>query len=407
LSSATTTWRSLGDPAQACFEWRGAKPGILLDFPQQYPEAQIFALNQNYRSTGVIVALSNALAAPLETGRESWTANAQGPHARLYTARDELDEARFVAREIGELLGSGQIEHPGEVAVLFRTNAQARAVALSLRAAGVPFWVRADADVFAQAEVRDVVAYLRLAHCPTDAPALARILNVPPRRLRAIEQALRKRPVPVVELPRWAQKRGGPSARRAVEEFLATLDELHQTTRECPAVHALDTVLQRTGYTSWLAAQKDGPAKLHRLEEFRSVMDNSPAPDLATWLIDMHLGDVDGPTPAGTQAVVLSTIHAAKGAEWPVVFTVGFEDGLLPHVRQSSAGQSARAEDEERCLAYVAVSRTQVLLYLVHCQARRLGADAQVGRLEPRRPSRFLLTLPPNLLDRVGSGRAA
>lgn len=397
----------VGDPNQAVYGWRGADPSILLDFARQYPEARVFPLDQNHRSTGVVVALSNALAAPLQSGRECWTSNAQGPRARLYAANDEVDEALFVAAEIQRLLEAGQIEHPGEVAVLFRTHVQAKAVALRLRAAGLPFRVRSDADLFAQPEVRDVVAYLRLAHSPTDGPALTRIVNVPPRRLRAIEQALRKRAVPVPELPVWAQKRGGPTARRSVEELLAMLDELQCATRQCRPAQALGIVLERTAYQGWLETQKDGPAKLHHLEELQSVMESSPAPDLATWLIDMHLGEVDGPAFGGTQATLLSTIHGAKGGEWPVVFVIGCEEGLLPHGRPTPAGQPTRADDEERRLAYVAFSRAQVLLYLVYSQARRLPSEAGVGRLEPRHPSRFLITLPPQLIERVNRERIA
>jgi len=305
----------VGDPKQAVYAWRGADPSILLGFPLHYPDARVFPLDQNHRSTGVVVALSNALAAPLQSGRESWTANAQGPRARVYTARDETDEALFVATEIQLLLESGQIDHPGEVAVLFRTNAQASTVALRLRAAGLPFRVRSNADLFAQPVVRDIVAYLRLAHCPTDGPALARVVNVPPRRLRAVEQALRKRPVPVPELPLWAHRRGGPTARRSVEELLATLDELQQATRQCQPAQALGIVLERTGYRGWLESQKEAQEKLQHLEELQSVMESSPAPDLATWLIDMHLGEVDGPAFGATQATLLSTIHGAKGGE--------------------------------------------------------------------------------------------
>jgi len=397
----------VGDPNQAVYGFRGADPSVLLDFPQQYPGARVFPLDQNHRSTGVVVALSNALVAPLQSGRESWTSHAQGPRARVYSASDELDEAHFVASQIQRLLDSGQIEHPGQVAVLFRTNAQARAVALRLRAAGLPFRVRSDADLFGQPVVRDVVAYLRLALCPTDGPALARVVNVPPRRLRAVEQALRQRPVPVSELPVWAHKRGGPTARRSVEQLLGLLDELQQATRQCQPAQALGIVLERTGYRAWLGSQKDGPAKLHHLEELQSVMESSPAPDLATWLIDMHLGDVDGPAFGGTQATLLSTIHGAKGGEWPVVFVIGCEEGLLPHVRPTVVGRPTPAEDEERRLAYVAFSRSQVLLYLVYCQARRLPTETGVGRLEPRRPSRFLIALPPNLVERVDPNRVA
>ena len=210
----------VGDPQQCVFSWRGADPKILLDFPQTYPGARVIVLNENHRSTGVIVALANAVAAPLQYRPDSWTQNPAGPRARVYGAANEADEARFVAAEIGRLLRSGELAHPGQAAVLFRTNPQARALALALRAEGIPFRVRADADLFGRPEVRDLVAYLRLAHSPTDGPALARIINTPPRRLRLVEQALRRRPVAAADLPRWAQKRGGPPARRAVETLL-------------------------------------------------------------------------------------------------------------------------------------------------------------------------------------------
>ena len=185
------------------------------------------------------------------------------------------------------------------------------------------------------------------------------------------------------------------------------LDHLQEATRQCQPAQALGIVLERTGYRAWLGSQKDGPAKLHHLEELQSVMESSPAPDLATWLIDMHLGDVDGPAFGGTQATLLSTIHGAKGGEWPVVFVIGCEEGLLPHVRPTVVGRPTPAEHEERRLAYVAFSRSQVLLYLVYCQARRLPIETGVGRLEPRRPSRFLIALPPNLIERVDRPRVA
>jgi superfamily I DNA/RNA helicase len=284
--------------------------------------------------------------------------------------------------------------------VLFRTNAQVRAIALSLRAAGLPARVRADLDLFAHAAVRDLVAYLRLAYSPNDGPALARVVNVPPRRLRAIEQALRKHPVPIAELPHWAQKRGGPTARRIVEDFLAMLQELHLNASERQPIDVLEIVLQRTGYREWLQGQKDGQTRLVQVEELRTAMRNTQAPDLATWLADMHLGEVDT-SATDSHAVVLTTIHASKGAEWPVVFLVGFEEGLLPHLRPASADRLKRGEKDERRLAYVAFSRTQVLRYLVYCLNRRIPSADEMGRLEPRRPSRFLVALPKDLIERV------
>jgi DNA helicase-2/ATP-dependent DNA helicase PcrA len=121
----------------------------------------------------------------------------------------------------------------------------------------------------------------------------------------------------------------------------------------------------------------------------------------------MHLGQIDGPAPAGARSTVLSTIHSAKGAEFPVVFVIGLEEGLLPHTRQGSPGATPQQEDEERRLAYVAFSRAQVLLYLVYCRSRQLGADGETARVEARRPSRFMLSLPPELVQRVNTSRAA
>jgi DNA helicase-2/ATP-dependent DNA helicase PcrA len=185
------------------------------------------------------------------------------------------------------------------------------------------------------------------------------------------------------------------------------LDELHQSTLDCRPVEALEMVLDRTAYIAWLSNQKEGHSGIKRVQDLHNVMVNSQAPDLATWLIDMHLGDVESSSVQTSNAVVLSTIHAAKGSEWPVVFVVGFEDGLIPHVRPVPVGESHQGGDEERRLAYVAFSRSQVLLYLVYCQARRIQGEGLHGRLEPRRVSRFLASLPPELLEQVTTPRAA
>jgi DNA helicase-2/ATP-dependent DNA helicase PcrA len=179
------------------------------------------------------------------------------------------------------------------------------------------------------------------------------------------------------------------------------LGELHQSTLDLRPAEALEMVLQRTGYMVWLSSQKEGTSRINRVREFQEVMATSCAPDLSTWLIDMHLGDIESSSAQTSNAVALSTIHAAKGNEWPVIFVVGFEDGLIPHVRPLQVGEPHRNDDEERRLAYVAFSRSQVLLYLVYCQARRRHGDGWPGRLEPRRVSRFLSSLPSKLLEPV------
>ena len=294
---------------------------------------------------------------------------------------------------------------PGQAAVLFRTNAQARAFALALRARGIPVRLRSEADLFACPEVRDLVAYLRLAHSPQDSPALARILNTPPRRLRAVEHAFRKQPVPIGELAEWAHRRAGSSARAAVERLLALLDEIHMGSRSSRPSEALELVLDRTGYGAWLASSERGRGHLEHVECLRGLLASSEAPDLATWLADLHLDEAEAAA-ADDRAVPLLTIHASKGREWPVVFIAGCEEGLLPfgHAR---SGQEA-ADDEERRLAYVALSRSQVQVYLTWCRSRWRGTDGQDGRRELRQPSRYLRGLPAHLIVPAAShGHAA
>lgn len=388
----------VGDPNQSIYKWRGAEPNHLLGFTEAFPQARVVVLNQNYRSTGRLVGLSNAVAAPLSYRPDSWTDNPPGLPARVYSAADEADEARFVATEIGRLLRDRQIEHPGQAAVLLRTNAQARVIVLALRGAAIPYSVRAENELFARAELRDVIAYLRLAHSLPDGPALARIINTPPRRLGHIEKALRRAPVPVSALAEWAQKRGGPPARRAVEALLALVADLHGEVGGAPPAAALDLVLERTGYLAWLARRTDGQPRLDSLDRLRTLMAASPAPELGTWLADLHLGEAEPLIDGRSNAVAVATIHSSKGQEWPVVFLPGVEEGLLPHGRTARPDGDLATDDEERRLVYVAVSRPQVLLYLTYCRTRRL-ADGEAGRAENRRPSRYLRTLPPDVVE--------
>lgn len=400
LQSLAARHRNLalvGDPLQSVYGFRGADPSLLQAFPRDYPDARVFVLDENHRSTATIVTLANAIAAPLASRPASWTSNPQGPSARLYCADDDAGEARFVADEISRLLVTGAIARPGQVGVLFRTNAQARGLADALRRRAIPVQMRPEQDLFTRAEIGDMLAYLRLAHNLTDVPALARILDTPPRRLRAVERAFRKKPVPVAELPDYAQKRGGTSARAAVETLFALLEELHGAAEDQAPVKVLEAALDCTGYAVWLAAQSDGPARLQQVELLHASLEQTAAPDLATWLTDLHLGESD-PVP-NDNAVNLLTVHGSKGREWPVVFVVGVEEGLLPHLR--FGGEAEPDDAEERRLTYVALSRCQVQLYLTYCRARRPLVGGQPGRPEARRPSRYLRALPAPLMEPV------
>ena len=262
----------VGDPLQSVYGFRGADPQLLVEFTRTFPGAQVVVLEENHRSTRAIVSLANALAAPLGQRPASWTSNPDGPPARLYVADDDEGEAQFIAGEVARLLARGELMQPGQAAVLFRTNAQARAFALALRARGIPVRLRSEAGLFACPEVRDLVAYLRLAHSPHDSPALARIVNIPPHRLREVEHAFRKQPVPIGELAEWAHRRAGSSARAAVEELLTLLDEIHAASRSSRPSEALELVLDRTGHAAWLASSDRGKGHTEHIEAFRALL---------------------------------------------------------------------------------------------------------------------------------------
>lgn len=377
---------AVGDPQQTLYGWRGADVRFLRAFQRDFPEARMLSLDQNFRATGRLVDLANALAAPLPYGRRLWTDNPPGEPARLQGVPDEEAKAAFVASTIARLCADGRVAHPGEVAVLYRANWQAEHLALVLRQQRLPYRVRGGGDLFARREVRDAVAYLRLAHDPADPTALARIANVPPRRLGRVAQALRAQPVPAHELQHLAG-RFDPPAVAAAEALAALVTELHARSTELGPAALLDLALERSGYRAWLAEQPDGSARLAHLTALRVLATDGG--DLGTWLAALHLGE-DLAAADDAERVLLTTIHGAKGGEWRWVFVLGVEEGLLPHARtlQGAAGEQDRVEAERR-VAYVAVTRPREGLYLLCCRTRRRGE-----RPAPRQPSRFLRGLP-------------
>lgn len=378
----------VGDPCQTLFTWRGADVRLLLDFQADFPEAQVVNLDQNFRSTGGLVALANALGTGLAYGRSLWTDNPPGIMAQFHIAPDEAGEAGFVAGEIERLLSEGLVNHAGEIAVLYRVNQQAHPFTVTLRERHLAYRLRGTGDLFARREVREVIAYLRLVLNPADAAALARIVNVPPRRLARLEATLRDQPVTLLELPDRAQP-FGTSALASAESLVSLIEDLQRRSLGATPAQALDLAMELTGYRSWLTQQRDGPARLARLATLRALAE-ATACDLEGWLAELQLGEENGPAADDLERVLLTTIHGAKGGEWRVVFVVGVEEGLLPHSRSVARNteDGARLEDELR-VAYVAVTRPRERLYLT-CARTRLRDT----RRETRNPSRFLRGLP-------------
>ena len=385
----------VGDPRQTLYGWRGADVRFLRDFEHDFPEAQVLGLDQNFRSTGRIVDLANALGEALEYSRPLWTDNPEGEVALLHVAQDEQTEAAFVAAEIRRLQEEQRIDHPGEVAVLYRTNQQAHELILALKAERLPYRVLGRSDLFALREVRDLIAYLRLAHDPEDSAALARIANVPPRRLGRLAEQLRARPVPPDEFLTLARGHGSIAAGSA-SSLLALIEDLHGRRLELTPARMLDLVVERSGYAAWLAGQPDGPSRLAHVATLRTLAEQAQG-DLGAWLTDLQLGEEVASAPGDARKVLLTTIHGAKGGEWRVVFVVGVEEGLLPHPRALLLKETERTGlQEELRVAYVAVTRPREKLYLTCCRTRRLGERAEL-----RRPSRFLRGLPANLIERA------
>lgn len=402
---------AVGDGDQSIYRWRGADLRNILDFERDFPGAKTILLEENYRSTAIILEAANAVIAH-NTARKPkalWTRRAGGEKIRLYHAIDEADEARFIAEEIRALAAGGV--RLGDVAVLYRMNAQSRAIEGELARLGLPYRVVGGLRFYERKEIKDVLAYLRVLVNPGDALSLERILNVPRRGIgetswqRAVEYAAQAglRPYDVLATPEAAGVRG--AAAKGMRALSDLLERLRADLAARPPSALLEAVLEETGYRAMLEAEaetEEGRARLENVAELYSVFQayeaEAPGGTLADFLADLALAtDVDQLEAA--DAVTLMTLHSAKGLEFPVVFIPGLDEGIFPN------GRSLFDDDEleeERRLMYVGITRAKERLYLITAAQRRL-----FGRVEPSAPSRFLSELPPEVLEIVDGFPAA
>ena len=388
----------VGDEDQSIYRWRGAELDNILRFEESYPGARVVTLGRNYRSAEPILAAAagvivhNSARRPKRLTSE---AGAGGP-VIVYQAADESDEARFVAGEIERLRRSLEL---GEVAVLFRINAQSRPFEAELVRRAVPYVVVGGTRFWERAEVKDALAYLRLVAAPDDALAFRRAVNVPARGIGAatiehLERAAEAWRVSLPEAARRLPEQLIPRARLALERFTALVDELRELAGRAPAGEVVERLLEQSG----LAAQYAGDDEEDR--DRRANLDQLIAAaaeaaerglDLAGFVDEVALlTDADARTSA--QAVRLSTLHAAKGLEFDTVFVVGLEEGLLPLRREGA--EEPEDEEEERRLAYVGMTRAKRNLFLTAARVRRLH-----GQLMPGQPSRFLLEVPREVVE--------
>jgi DNA helicase-2/ATP-dependent DNA helicase PcrA len=403
----------VGDDDQSIYSWRGADVRNILDFERDHAEATVVKLEQNYRSTQIILDASNAvIARNLERKQKRLFTEKSGGELIVYqTADDERGEAQLVVRVIQRLcVEDGRA--PADFAVFYRTHAQSRALEEALLAVDLPYAVIGGIRFYDRAEVKDLLAYLRVLANPADEVSLERIINKPTRGIgettyeRVVARA-RAESVTVWQAMDRIAGQGdaemAPGARKKLGAFVEMMDDLrHEFVEHAGSIGKLaDAVLERTQYLERLAAD-DTHESQERIENLLELTGSikayeadlhareGKAPTLHDYLEQVSLV---APADAEQKGVTLMTVHAAKGLEFPVVFVTGLEDGVFPSLRN---GEEQQAIEEERRLAYVAMTRAEERLYLTNARARRLfGQDAR-----PFQESRFLADIPDHCLLR-------
>jgi len=403
----------VGDPDQSIYSWRSADLRNILSFEKDYPDAKLVLLEQNYRSTKMILETASYVisANQQRKPKDLWTDNEEGELTTVVETYTEQEEAQFVVNEIERLVGRGEAKL-GDCAVMYRTNAQSRVLEEAFVRYGTPYKLVAGTRFYERREVKDVIAYLRLIQNPYDSVSLLRVINVPTRGIG--QRSLG-------ELSGWANSLGisryealqlvaesgdneehrhpfSQRIARALAGFGSLMKELIARGRELNVVDLFDLVVKSSGYKDYLLSGPDGDERWDNVLELRTVAqqyrDLKPVDDLAAFLEGVTLvSDVDG-LDETSGAATLITLHQAKGLEFPVVFIVGMEDGILPHFKCfDDPGQM----EEERRLCYVGITRAERRVYLIRAFRRSL-----MGRSTVNKPSRFLQDIPRHLIS--GSG---
>lgn len=404
-----TRWRNIcvvGDADQSIYAWRGADIRNIIDFTRDYPDAASIKLEQNYRSTKTILHAANAVIDNNESRPKKtlWTENPAGNKIIHYQAQTEHDEADYIA---GVIYNRHEISHEpyGDMAILFRTNAQSRVLEEKLMRYAIPYTMVGGTKFYDRKEIKDVLAYLRLLYNPEDSLSLTRIINVPKRNIGATTME---------HVAAYAEEQGislfealsstdeipvTKRARTSLENFAAMIFDLLNDIEGKDVLSLIETVIKQTGYGDMLDKEAEhdpqGESRKENVGEFLSVakdyMDSNPDGNLQDFLENVALvSDVDD-FESSDSKVTLMTLHAAKGLEFPVVFLTGLDEGLFPHSR--TLLDPAQVEEERR-LAYVGITRAERQLYVTNAITRTM-----YGRISAYMPSRFLAEIPSQLME--------
>lgn len=377
----------VGDDAQSIYSFRGADYTNILNFERDFPGTTVVKLEQNYRSTGAILDLANSLIQHNihRTDKNLWTANGDGIDPKLWQLYSESEEALAIANEIQAQIANGR--QYGDVAVLYRTNAQSYAIERALRQSYIPYKIVGGLRFLDRAVVKDVLAYLRLLYQPSDRVSFLRIVNVPKRGIGTVSVAkfldwndAARRDIVSGLLAVEEADNLTARAKRPLLELGKILEELQQEIDGSPA-ELIEKIIKRTGYGDFI---NDGtPQAEERMENIGVLLAEAKAyVDVPAFLEEMAL--MSSADTAAEQQVTLMTLHAAKGLEFPVVFLAGLEEGILPHARVFDSGKADDIEEERR-LCYVGVTRAREELF-VSCASSR----TQFGQIGYNMPSRFL-----------------
>ena len=414
LTSPQTSVFAVGDDDQSIYAFRGANVANMQHFERDFADAapvKLIKLEQNYRSHGRILDAANALIKHNQArlGKNLWTADAEGEPVRAFAAPSDIDEAAFIVDVVNGLVADGV--SPAEIAVLYRSNAQSRVVEHALFNAGMPYRVYGGMRFFERAEVKHALAYLRLIASPADDGAFLRVINFPPRGIgaRSIETLQERSQATGSNL--WQTACSQPVTGRAgssVAAFVELIEAMRTATHDLPLPEAVDHVVHASGLLAHYTAEKDGQERVDNLQELinaadgflreteREIGEGGDDP-LMSFLSHAALEAGETQAAEGRPALQLMTVHSAKGLEFHTVFVTGLEEGLFPHENSMSEFDGI---EEERRLAYVAITRARRRLYLTHAQSRMLH-----GQLRYNVASRFLEEFPDGLVQWLSARR--
>ena len=402
----------VGDDDQSIYGWRGAQVSNMQKFLSDYPDTRTIRLEQNYRSTGNILAAANAVIAhnPERLGKKLWTEDRDGELIDLYTAFNEVDEAGYVVGRIQALIQHGH--GPSQCAVLYRNNAQSRAIEEQLLSHALPYRVYGGQRFFERMEIRDAMAYLRLVSNRDDDTAFERAVNTPPRGIgdRTLDELRRLARDSALSLWRAAElisSQDGLNARakNALGGFRALIEHIDGHREGLELYELFDLILEQSGLRRHYGKESKGEldSRVDNLDEWVSVAsrfarrivpdEEEASSELASFLAYAALEAGEGQVEEGAEGVQLMTLHSAKGLEFPFVFLVGLEEGLFPSTR--SLDESHRLEEERR-LAYVGITRARQKLTLTYAESRRLHGMEMYGT-----PSRFIREIPEQLIHAI------